>query len=255
MKNMVDLHTHILPGLDDGAGSWEDSLRMARLAVASGVRCMAATPHSCGHGEFDPGMARQVVQKVSAFQKQLLEQEIPLVLVPGMEILADEGMAALLRDGQLLPYGNTLNVLVEFRFDENPMRTLGLLEELTAAGYVPLVAHPERYPFVQRDPDLAADWLHLGCFLQVNHGSLLGRFGMEAAICARQMLQNGMVSAVASDAHSPVRRTTDFRPALQWMAQQRIPVTAARRLLSENPLRILQGKEPLPVEKLPLEPI
>ena len=246
MKNMVDLHTHILPGMDDGAGSWEDSLRMARMAAECGVRCIAATPHSCGNGTFDPAMAGRVRQGVSYLQKKLDEQQIPIVLVTGMEILADEGMAHLLREGSLLSYGDTLNVLVEFRFDEDPVRTLVLLEELTGAGYVPLVAHPERYPFVQQEPDLAADWVAQGCFLQVNQGSLLGRFGMEAGICGRELLGRGLVSAIASDAHSPVRRTTDMSEMASRLEYAGAP-GVARRLLSENPLRILQGLEPLPV--------
>jgi len=250
MKNLVDLHTHILPGLDDGAGDLEDSLRMARLAVVSGVRCVAATPHSCGYDGFDSALAKTVLRRTGLLQKKLDEEGIPLVLVPGMEILADDGMAELLREGKLLPYAETNYVLVEFRFDEDPVRTFGFLEELTAAGYVPVVAHPERYPYVQRETDLAEDWVHQGCLLQMNQGSLTGSFGMEAALCARQLLSRGLVAAVASDAHSPQHRSTDLRPAVQWMKQMRVPAETAKLLLSENPLRILQGKVPVRVEPL-----
>lgn len=107
MKNLVDLHAHILPGLDDGAGDLEDSLRMARLAVVSGVRCVAATPHSCGYDGFDSALAKTVLRRTGLLQKKLDEEGIPLVLVPGMEILADDGMAELLREGKLLPYAET----------------------------------------------------------------------------------------------------------------------------------------------------
>jgi protein-tyrosine phosphatase len=203
--------------------------------------------------DFLPKTFRNPLPLYSRFlllQKAAREEQIDITLYPGAEILCLPQTVQLARDGSLPTLGDSRCVLLEFHFDTPAEVMDALLDGIAQWDYLPVVAHPERYPFVQREADLAEDWVHQGCLLQANQGSLTGSFGMEAALCARQLLSRGLVAAVASDAHSPQHRSTDLRPAVQWMEQMRVPAATAKLLLSENPLRILQGKAPVMPEPL-----
>lgn len=243
----TDLHMHLLPGLDDGSASEEDTLRMAVMAAKSGTRTVVATPHSCGRGEYpDPLFHLAVQDALSALCDALEDYEIPLRVLPGMEVFAAEDTVRQLSKGTLLPLGGTRCVLTEFAFDEDPDYTARILSGMTDAGWLPLIAHPERYFFVQEDPDIASRWVRQGCLLQINKGSLLGSFGEDARSCGMTLIRRGLVHAVASDAHSPRRRTPTLDAANSLLCET-FSSRTAELLLCINPNRILSGQKPLPV--------
>ncbi len=234
----VDLHCHLLPGLDDGSFCMEETLDMARLALNSGVSVIAATPHSYGNGEMNIDFALKIRQRLDAVKRMLTEQRIPLTVVSGMEILAHERMLDYLREGLMLTLNGTRYVLVEFAFDEHPRYVRQLLDKLLAEGYLPVVAHPERYFFVQEQPELVSEWLLAGVLVQTNKGSLLGRFGSQAKRCADYLLADGMVQVIASDAHSSKYRTPHFGE-ISGLLTERYSAELAKRLLDSNPRAIL----------------
>lgn len=240
MKGIVDIHSHILPGLDDGAHGIDDTVEMARMAVSSGVSIMAATPHSVII-EQEPRLAFAVLETLG-FVKQVLKNEgIPLKLVAGMELFARDDIVELLDEGLLLPLGNTKNVLVEFDFDDDTEYMSYIFYELTSAGYTPVAAHPERYFNVIRDPRAVDEWLQMGCRIQINKGSILGRFGNEVKHTARLLLGRGQVFTVASDAHSPAMRT----PHMGEVVEELVRLTdenTAEKLLCTNPRSLLEAK-------------
>lgn len=235
---IIDMHTHILPGVDDGARTMEDSLEMARVAVNSGVRVMVATPHS----NREPRFASQVESRVRALQYRLRCEGIPLRVLPGMEIFVDRDTPARLAEGELLPLNGTRYALVEFSFEEDPLFIDESLHEVRAARFVPVVAHPERYACVGEDPQMAAEWRRRGYGVQVNKGSLLGRFGERIQHTAVKLLMDGLVTAVASDAHSPEVRTPDMAPMARFLSEALSPA-AERTLLWDNPRRLLADEE------------
>lgn len=237
---MIDLHSHILPGQDDGARSLRDALAMARMAVQSGVIAMAATPHCTGDRTEEVQAAWQLLKDA------LEESGIPLKLVPGMEIFGTADTARMLRDGKLLTLNGSRYPLMEFSFHSDGNAETAILRGVCQAGYRPLIAHPERYPFVQRHPELLNRWCDLGCLLQVNRGSLLGRFGTSARQLAWALVDRGFVTAVASDAHSPRQRTPWLADVWQLLEEEFSP-QAARSLLEENPGKILNNEEIPPV--------
>ena len=229
---MIDLHSHILPQLDDGARDLEESLAMARLAVESGVSHMLATPHCMEGG------ARTVTEAVMYLQQALQTMQIPLKVLPGMEIFGTRDTARLLREGRLLTLNGSRYPLIEFDFEGDGYQQTAILEQVRREGYIPVVAHPERYVFIQRQPQILNTWVQLGCLLQINKGSLTGRFGHTAQDLAMALVGRGFAAVVASDAHSARYRTPWIYDAWQTLAHQISPL-AAEHLLLENPRKLL----------------
>lgn len=239
---MIDLHSHILPGLDDGARNLEEAMEMARLAVESGVTAMAATPHCTDRN------ARRVRAATLMLRDALQEAGIPLRLYMGMEIFGTPQTAALLREKKLFTINNSRYPLVEFSFPSGGKVQTQILQDMIRAGYRPLVAHPERYDSVRNDPELVNLWKKMGCLLQVNRGSLLGRFGSEPRQMALELVNRGFAAVVASDAHHHDMRTPWMQDVYKLLSREVSPL-AADYLLLHNPRSILKNN-PLP----PAEP-
>lgn len=237
---MIDIHAHILPGLDDGAPDLDTALEMAVLAVESGVSTLVATPHYSFYGPQNFCTAQVVAQSVAELRSALARENIPLTVLPGMEILGTPEVASLLTDGTLTGLANTRYPLVEFPFEDYAAEATDLLDQLCRQGWRPVVAHPERYEYIQQDPTLLNLWVQMGCLLQINKGSLLGRFGLQEMQLAHALVQRGFACAVASDAHSSAMRTTWMKQVRQVLAEEFSPAIA-HTLLTSNPRRLLSG--------------
>ena len=237
---MIDLHSHILPEQDDGARNLQDSLAMARMAVDSGVTVMVATPHCVSD------RSREVFGAWKLLREALAECRIPLRLLLGMEIFGTPDTLRLLQAGKLFTLNGSRHPLVEFSFHSDGSEETRILRELCNAGYRPLVAHPERYLYVQEDPRILNGWHRMGCLLQVNKGSLLGRFGRSARETAMELVERGFASVVASDAHSP-RVRTPWMEEVGNMLSETVSPRCAQVLLEENPRKILKNEDVLPV--------
>lgn len=235
---MTDLHSHILPELDDGARSLSEALEMARIAVESGVSVMVATPHCAGD------RADEVRASFDLLRSALEETGIPLRLKLGMELLGTPELPSLLREGKALTLNGSKYPLVEFSFHSSGEGETELLRELTGMGYRPLIAHPERYAWLQQEPEYLNAWTKMGCLFQINRGSLLGRFGGDAQELGLAMIDRGFATVVASDAHS-ARRRTPWLADIRELLNRDFSTTAAQYLLLHNPNMILQNK-PLP---------
>ena len=214
---MVDLHTHILPHLDDGAFDLGTSVRMADLAARSGVFHMAAT----SHGNYYDYTLEEYRENFERLQAELRDRD-------------------LLDLGELLTLNGTRYVLVEFDFEENVEKVYKYVADLQTRRYNIVLAHPERYLFVQRDPEFAYFLAEQACALQVNKGSVLGQFGRRCRNLAEQFLDDGIVSVLASDAHDFEYRTPSMNRLVAYL-ERRYPKKLIRMWLSENPSRILNG--------------
>ena len=218
---MIDLHCHILPGVDDGSPDAETSLSMARHAAESGVTAIAVTPH-CNL----PGFRRNY---------------------RGPDY-RPSNIRTLIEQHELITLGGSRYLLVEFDFGLPGSVLLRTLEAIAQRGLVPVVAHPERYDAVQRDPGLAAWCFSRGMLLQLNKGSLLGLLGSRAEDTALHLLSHGLAHLIASDAHDGRFRTTGFRSLLPVLEPICHPDYIAL-LLHGNPRRILRD-EPIPIPPL-----
>ena len=237
---MVDIHCHILPEVDDGAWDMEAAVAMAKIARDSGVKKIITTPHFKG----EPAALESVGlfrHQLRLLQSRLKREKIEVELLPGAEVLCVPQTMELAQTGRLPTLGTGRYVLTEFYFDASAGCMDETLHGLRQMGYLPVVAHPERYGVVQRDPELAARWFHRGIVLQVNKGSVLGAFGRRAEDAAVRMLCRGNAHIIASDAHSPEVRTTDLQPVRHW-CMDHLGQAYTKILLEDNPGRIAAGK-------------
>lgn len=237
---MVDIHCHIVPEVDDGAWDLDTALEMARMAVNCGVNCIIATPHFKG----TPGSLEEapyILHQFKLLQSAVKREKLELELLPGVEVLCVPQTMELARAGQLPTLGDSRYVLTEFYFDATWEFMDATLRGLRQCGYRPVVAHPERYGAIQRDLERARSWFERGVVIQVNKGSVLGAFGSRAEETAVRLLHRGLVHVIASDAHSPERRTTDLEPVRRW-ALEHLGRSYTKLLLEENPGRIARGR-------------
>lgn len=238
---MIDIHCHILYGVDDGADTLAESIEMAKMAYRNGTRVIAVTPHSntpgSRHNFWNDGLKERFLEVKNAVK----EAGIPLQILSGQEIFGKGDIAELLKSGDLITLNGSRYPLIELPFKERSENVLKKLESVLAEGYVPIVAHPERYEFVTENFDSLIKIQKMGCLLQINTGSLDGNFGRGAKLNAKKMLNHHAVHVVASDAHSPYVRTPVLGDAHEYISEN-YSTDFADRLLLRNPKAILENK-------------
>lgn len=238
---MIDLHLHIIPGVDDGSPDIETSLEMARMSAASGVKILAATPHSNQEGRFENYRSPRMDMAFRNFATALKAENIPLRLLRGMEIYCMEDTPYKIMDGLLHGLNGTNRFLVEFPFDAYPEWIEDRLQDLLDIGVTPLIAHPERYYCIQDYPGMIARFLQMGCLTQVNKGSVDGTLGRRAKRTADWLMDNDLVTCAASDAHGIRQRSANLDSLADYLTEQ-YSTEYADRLLTKNPRRILRGE-------------
>jgi protein-tyrosine phosphatase len=238
---VIDLHSHILPGIDDGARDSSVALAMARLMVASGVTTAACTPHILPglYPNSGPGI-RDATQRLQA----LLDQEgIPLRLVTGADIHMMPDFVAGLRSGQLLTLADSRYVLVEPPHHTAPPQLEDFFFNLMVAGYVPILTHPERLSWVPPRYEIIKRLVRTGVWMQITAGSFAGAFGRNALYWAERMLDEGCVHLIATDAHDAERRPPDLAAGRDLVAK-RVGPEEAQRLVLTRPAGILEDHDP-----------
>lgn len=240
---MIDIHAHIIPGLDDGSEDMGTSIIMAQMAEESGVSTIIATPHCNQIGRFENYMSDRLMWHVDELRNDIARENIDINIGIGMEVYCTREVPRLLKEKKLITLNNSRYVLVEFGFTTVAARMAELLYRIMDGGYVPIIAHPERYPDLQDQPEIIDDWMNSGIGIQINKGSVFGRFGRSAYECSRFMLENGLVSCIASDAHGIESRTTDMTAIYDFVAAE-YSENEADIWLTENPRRVFDD-EPL----------
>ncbi|HEY2118682.1 MAG TPA: CpsB/CapC family capsule biosynthesis tyrosine phosphatase [Candidatus Acidoferrum sp.] len=236
---MVDIHCHILYGLDDGARTIEDSLAMAEDAIADGITHVVGTPHSSNEHTFD--FAR--VQAVRDELRQKLGDR--LTIATGCDFhLNPENMLKLRDNSAPFCVNQKDYLLVEFNEFSIPPAMDQTLHELCLQGLRPIITHPERNGILRTQPDRLRDWVHQGCFAQVTAGSLGGVFGPVAQEKAWEWTRQGLVHFVSTDAHNTTRRPLKLKFAYDEVAEQ-CGQEKAQALFVDNPLAAFEGR-PLP---------
>jgi protein-tyrosine phosphatase len=240
---MADLHSHLLPGVDDGAKDLEQALNMARQAVADGIAVSILTPHHL-NGVYRNG-APEVRESCAAFRAALQERGIRLEVHPGAEChLVPELPPALAAGHAMTLADRGKAVLVELPVHTVPRGATEILEEIIGLGLQPVIAHPERNTRLAGDPGQLAEWVDMGCLGQVTAQSCTGRFGSGVRAAARDMVRRGLIHFVASDAHRDHRRIPELSPGR--MAIEGWTCREVGELLAEIfPRAIVEGR---PVE-------
>lgn len=218
MSVRVDLHCHLLPGLDDGPRTDEEAVALARALVADGVGTVAATPHRTAR--FATPL-HELLARTEALRALLAAHGVALEVLTGSEVAVDALLDMPEAELQALRLGGTGPLLVEL-----PQRDLGadpswIVHDLLDRGVPVLLAHPERIPLLQRDPAILAGLVAKGAHAQVTSGALLGRYGTTAQRTAVQMLDDSLIDVIASDAHHHELRPPEMEFARQWLATHR----------------------------------
>jgi protein-tyrosine phosphatase len=240
---MIDLHCHILPGVDDGAQTLEEALALCRLAAADGCTAMVATPHQ-RRGPWWNDDRERLRGLADRLQEEMGEG---LAVRLGGEVHADPELLAeveRLPDGGILPLAGSRYLLIELDTYTRPSEAIHLIHEIAVAGWRPILAHPEFIPWLAADPELLRQLVGLGATAQVTAMSLTGDFGRRPQQDAWRMLDAGLVHFVASDSHDARRRPPGLRRAHQMIAV-RTGEETARRLTTDNPRAVLEDR-PLP---------
>ena len=236
---LCDLHTHILPGVDDGAQTMEYAVQMLKNAVASDVEWLAVTPHcnaSFGDGNYQ---SQNLTNRFLQLQKAA--EQFPIHLVLGAEVRVSDDLPALLTQNKIPSINNSRYLLTEFPIDTCIEAFPKILQSILNVGYVPLVAHPERYIAVCEMPYITEQWLDMGCHLQLTGGSLMGVYGKIVQRTSAFLLQNDFVACVASDAHSLHGRSNFLLDVYDHLSVQ-YSKHYAGCLLYENPLAIIRNE-------------
>lgn len=237
---ICDLHTHVLPGVDDGADSVADALQMLRNAAASDVKVLAVTPH-CNNRYADGNyLSRELKERFLLLQQAA--KDIPVQLVLGAEARVNEQLPELLRKGVIPTINGSRYLLTEFPVDTRPEDFSQMLYNILELGYIPLVAHPERYSAVCNAPEMVEQWLDMGCHLQLTGGSVLGEYGKSVQRTAAFLLKQDMVACIASDAHGLFRRSNFLMEVYDHLVV-RYSRQYAKCLLWQTPMRICRDAD------------
>jgi len=234
---MIDTHSHILPGIDDGSNSFNESVRMAKIALSEGVRTIFATPHCCnGIYSVEKG---DILKACSGLTKRLKKEGLFVQILPGAEIRINHNLIQEFDKGRLM----TLNNAGTYILLELPSVFLTgsinvMIRLLCKKGVIPIIAHPERNPMILNTPGIVADLIYNGAAMQITASSLVGDFGKQAMKAAREMVVMGQVFSLGSDIH-PFRkyRMARARKKLIKLAGQK----TADLITHENPSAILQS--------------
>lgn len=233
---MIDIHCHILPGLDDGAETIEEARAMAEMAIADGITHIVGTPHANEVYRFTPELIRQ---RCGELQTQF---EGRLVLATGCDFhLSFENLQDIRQDATRYTLNQKDYLLVEFADFSIPPSMDQALHELQLAGLRPVITHPERNPLIRTQPERLFQWLRQGCYAQITAGSVLGRWGSSAKEAARRWLDAGAVHFLASDAHNTTSRPLKLKETFDLVAKTS-GAHVAQALLVDNPLAAFEGR-------------
>ncbi|MBO9597857.1 MAG: protein tyrosine phosphatase [Cohnella sp.] len=238
---MIDIHTHILPGLDDGADSMTTALAMARAAAAEGITDIIATPHHENGSYRNP--ASDIQLAIWNFQSTLHTEGIPVTLHAGQEVRVHDDLLGAWDRRELLTLAGSSYLLIEMPGHEIPAKMREVVRGLADLGIRPVIAHPERNRSIRDDPRLLSELVFLGAIGQVTTHSLLGDFGDRIKKTAWSLCRAGLIHIVSSDAHHVDRRPFSLSQAYQAISDQLGPGWSE---YYQNNAAALLANEPMP---------
>src|SRR5699024_5961838 len=238
---MVDIHTHILPGVDDGSDCFTESVQMVEMAYETWVDRMIVTPQCNQRGRYENYMSQKLKQLFDQLKERIKEEGIPVELFLGMEIMASHDIGSLIEKQQVVSLNGSHYYLIEFSFDTEISWMNRMLWSGLEIENIPVVAHPDRYFGVQKCQDIVQKWKREGIIIQLNKGSVFGAFGRRCKKTARYLMENDWIHCIASDAHSPYMRTTSMEE-LQDYLLDRYSYQKMEEWTTKNPNAIIENK-------------
>lgn len=215
---MIDIHSHILPGLDDGAQDEETSLEMLRMAVRGRIDTIIATPHYNKHfSDADCETSRRECRNLSSIA---MENGIEIDIVPGQEINIGVDVVRLYNEGVIGCLGETRYMLLELRYDDINDMDFEKIYELSLRGVIPVIPHPERYDYIINKPSIINRLIEEGCLIQINTGSILGVFGKECKKTAELLIEHRAAHMIGTDCHSTGHRCPNLDECMKILKKE-----------------------------------
>ncbi|MFH1124279.1 MAG: CpsB/CapC family capsule biosynthesis tyrosine phosphatase [Pseudomonadota bacterium] len=250
-RKLLDLHNHMLPGIDDGAPDWDQSLAMARQAVEDGVEGVVCTPHWV-QGRY-PNTRSVVLNIFQELQDRLKASRIPLRVYPGAELRFEPGVCQAILAGEVLTINDTGRfALIELSDSVLPQNLEVFLWELQVQKVTPILSHPERNPLLIRDPHRLYDWVERGVLVQVTAASMVGAFGQRVKDFATLLVTHNLAHVLATDAHGLNGRSCQLTGAYKIIEQIR-GEKAAKDMVLKTPREIIEGKAVVPQDPIPFK--
>jgi protein-tyrosine phosphatase len=242
---VIDIHAHILPGVDDGAQDPEESLEMARMAVTDGISIMVATPHLFKGRSFDLSQLNDkaaILKHVGYLQQRLSEEKIPLKIFPGCDFPLGFETLQLLEEGQAMTINDANRyLLLELPSTSLPPALDEICFHLQTKGLTPIITHPERQLIFQEMPHKLKRLIDLGCLVQITGNSLTGWFGRRVQKVSRQLLKLGYIHLMATDAHDLKNRPPLLSAAVTELSRL-VGESRAQAMVNDIPGKIIAGE-------------
>lgn len=238
VNDFVDLHSHILPGVDDGSKNMDQSVRMLRMAIAEGIRTIIATPHYMVGAKNCPVLQLRSVG--DELQKEAAKIDPNMRILLGNEIYYSESVLEAIQSGAALTLSGSRYVLIEFSPKDSFNHIFRGLSGLISAGYLPIVAHMERYGCLHKNSSFAEELINLGCYLQMNCTSLIGGLLDSDAKYHRRLVEQGLIHFLGSDCHDDKVRVPSMARAWKQL-QKKYDEEVLNRIFYEHPFKVLEN--------------
>jgi len=235
---MIDFHSHIIPKIDDGSSSLEETLEMLKIAKNDGVDAIVATPH------FVPGRFeneyKDVLNHIKTLNEYIKNENINITIYPSQEVYITRSTLKYLNDGLIGTLNDTRYIQIELPFFELPDYTFDIIYELRIKNLIPILCHPERYAFIINSLENINKFIDEGCLFQINSGSILGHFGKEVQKTAKMLIENNIIDVLGSDAHNSKNRLPKIKDAFDKI--KGIDEKLSKKIL-ENERKIIENVE------------
>lgn len=237
---MIDIHCHILPNVDDGSESLEESIEMAKIAESEGITKIVNTSHC--HFDFKYKKGNELKLELEKFNQALKEENINIEVLLGNELYYTSDLIERFDELDFFSMNNSKYILMEFSPINFPKNIEDVIYEIKIRGYIPIIAHAERYKQVQEDVNIVLDCIKEGALIQVNASSILGKNGEKAEDTSKKLLDNNMVHFVATDAHSSNRRRPLIKDSYNYILKN-YGKEVAEKLFIENPTSVIENRD------------
>lgn len=237
---MIDIHCHILPNVDDGSESLEESIAMAKIAESEGITRIVNTSHC--HFDFKYKKGNELKLELEKFNQVLKEENINIEVLLGNELYYTSDLIERFDELDFFSMNNSKYILMEFSPINFPKNIEDVIYEIKIRGYIPIIAHAERYKQVQEDVNIVLDCIKEGALIQVNASSILGKNGEKAEDTSKKLLDNNMVHFVATDAHSSNRRRPLIKDSYNYILKN-YGKEVAEKLFIENPTSVIENRD------------
>ena len=237
---MIDIHCHILPNVDDGSESLEESIEMAKIAESEGITKIVNTSHC--HFDFKYKKGNELKLELEKFNQVLKEENINIEVLLGNELYYTSDLIERFNELDFFSMNNSKYILMEFSPINFPKNIEDVIYEIKIRGYIPIIAHAERYKQVQEDVNIMLDCIKEGALIQVNASSILGKNGENVEDTSKKLLDNNMVHFVATDAHSSNRRRPLIKDSYNYILKN-YGKEVSEKLFIENPTAVIENRD------------